>query len=34
MLLAAAALMVRSLARVTSADYGVDTRSVLVARPS
>ena len=32
MLLAAAALMVRSLARVTSADYGVDTRSVLVAR--
>jgi predicted permease len=32
MLLVAAALMVRSLLRVTSADYGVDTAGVLVAR--
>jgi predicted permease len=32
MLLVAAALMVRSLLRVTQADYGVDTQGVLVAR--
>jgi predicted permease len=32
MLLVAAALMVRSLLRVTAADYGVDTHGVLVAR--
>lgn len=32
MLLAAAALMVRSMLRVTSAEYGVDTHGVLVAR--
>lgn len=32
MLLVAAALMVRSLMRVTGADYGVDTHDVLVAR--
>jgi predicted permease len=32
MLLVAAALMIRSLARVTASDYGVDTSHVLVAR--